>query len=60
MTNREYLESLDDTDLAEELCDMRSCDTCKGAKFCVKDAGHGNGLRKWLKQEADDGQTVRD
>lgn len=55
MTNRERLAKMNDEELAEALCDMtEDCEECIGTNLCKYGDGHGNGLLKWLKDEAEE------
>ena len=55
MKNREKLHQMSDQDLAAAMCDMNdNCAGCPGYDLCVSDAGHGNGLLKWLQEETEE------
>ena len=54
MTNYERLQQMDENDLARELCDMSSCDICPGRHECNREDGHANGLKKWMRKEAEE------
>ena len=56
-TNYDRIMSMGVKELAEFMCLTTDCCVCKGFCYCVADAGHANGLIKWLKKEvADDGE----
>ena len=51
MTNREYLRSLSDEELAKEICKRVSCNTCPGINGCEwRGARYGNGVLAWLRE----------
>lgn len=56
MTNIERIREMTDDELACEICGlMKDCGSCPGNDFCVAGDGVANGIRKWLKIEAEDG-----
>jgi hypothetical protein len=62
MTNREWLASLSDKELAIWLCQISNCTYCEFIKYCSRE---GKGASEWLKQErkecdSDDKQTMAD
>lgn len=57
MTNlekiRQSLAEMDESDIAERMCYHFDCARCPGAKYCTRTDGHANGLKVWLKEEAE-------
>ena len=63
MTNFEHLKSLNEKELAEELCqlfddpnvdDVFICDVCPARNLCKANKGKANGFIKWLQEERKD------
>lgn len=52
MTRAEYIRSLSDDELAGFLCDFNpdTCETCVAADYCYP---HHNGMKDWLKEDAE-------
>lgn len=51
-TNYERIIAMSLTELAVFICEnTKECGDCKGFDYCVADAGHANGLIRWLKKE---------
>ena len=51
-TNYERIIAMSPKELAEFICEnTRECCDCVGFSLCVRDAGHANGLIKWLNKE---------
>ena len=48
MTNREWLASLSDKELAIWLCQISNCTYCEFIKYCSRE---GKGTSEWLKKE---------
>ena len=54
-TNYDRIIAMSLTELAEFICENTDdCDRCKGYDYCRADAGHANGMIKWLKKEVQD------
>ena len=55
-TNADRIRSMSDDNLAEFLCQVNGCYqmSCPGAEMCVFQGDRANGLKKWLKQPAED------
>ena len=48
-TNYERILAMSVKELAEFICDNTDyCGNCAGFEYCCADAGHANGLIKWL------------
>ena len=56
-TNADRIRAMSDEELAEFLCEFNGCysDKCPGAELCEFGGGLANGLKKWLKQPAEEG-----
>lgn len=51
-TNYDRIVAMSLTELAEFICENRTdCCGCAGYDYCVRGAGHANGLIDWLKKE---------
>lgn len=57
-TNASRIRAMTDEELAMEICSwMKACGDCPGASLCTPGDGGANGMRKWLKQEAEENAT---
>lgn len=55
MTNGEKIRQMDDWELAEFICQhMSDCDGCPGRNVCKRNFVKANGLKEWLKMEAEE------
>ena len=53
MTNGDRIREMSDDKLGRTICkQIRVCCFCPGYPFCKRGDGLGNGMIKWLKQEA--------
>ena len=55
MTNYENLKQMTSDELAVAICDMMvECNKCPGREICTAWDGKANGLKEWMKQEAEE------
>lgn len=55
MTRFEWIQSMDESELAEFLCDLMCADCCEERCLARSECSIGNnGMRKWLESEVDE------
>lgn len=56
VTNADKIRAMTDEELAEWLCDSSDCylGRCVALDLCECNAGKANGMKKWLKQPAEE------